>query len=45
MRAIGAEELRAALEGVLPSADLAALDVAGVMATAAEMLGAHRDVL
>jgi hypothetical protein len=44
-RSVPMEELRAALEGVLPTADLTALDVHEVVETAAELLERFRDVV
>ncbi len=45
VRAISPEELRSALTGVLPTAELGGLDVPAVIETAASMLEALRDVL
>ncbi|MBI2378069.1 MAG: hypothetical protein HYV07_28970 [Deltaproteobacteria bacterium] len=43
--AIGPEELRAALDGVLPRAQLDGLDIEAVRAAAAELLRGFRDVV
>ncbi|MBI2895824.1 MAG: nucleotidyl transferase AbiEii/AbiGii toxin family protein [Deltaproteobacteria bacterium] len=45
VRAISPEELRSALTGVLPTAELEGLDAPGVIEAAASMLEALRDVL
>jgi hypothetical protein len=45
VRAVPAEELRAVLEGVLPTSELDLLHPAGILETAADLLARYRDVV
>lgn len=45
VRAVSVDELRQALEGVLPASEMPSLDPHGILSIAAELFGKYRDVL